>query len=134
MIDLPSRMFVERKIDRKREVDLNPFNGIKKKKEEITACRKYSGDYQLLSTLIEQANNTWSCTAIIRGWSCHAVNYSSKTSTRVLNPFDVFILIALFSHFEEDAHKKNWLWYSTVDFSQEKVNRHIKKPLFGLKR
>lgn len=51
----------------------------------------------------------------------------SKTSTRVLNPFDVFILIALFSHFEEDVHKKNWLWYSTVDFSQEKVNRLIKR-------
>lgn len=34
------------------------------------------------------------------------VNYSSKTSTGVLNPFDVFILIALFSHFEEDAQKK----------------------------
>lgn len=63
------------------------------------------------------------------------VNYSSKTSTGVLNPFDVFILIALFSHFEEDAQKKkNWLRYSTVDFSQEKANRHIKKKptLFGL--
>lgn len=23
--------------------------------------------------------------------------------------------------------KKNWLWYSTVDFSQEKVNRLIKR-------
>lgn len=34
MIDLPSRMFVERKIDRKREVDLNPFNGIRKKKKK----------------------------------------------------------------------------------------------------
>lgn len=52
----------------------------------------------------------------------------------------MFILIALFSHFEEDVHKRNWLWYSTVDFSQEKVNRLIKKKeeafldLYGKKR
>lgn len=48
----------------------------------------------------------------------------------------MFILIALFSHFEEDVHKKNWLWYSTVNFSQEKVNMQIdslkkrKKPFW----
>lgn len=52
----------------------------------------------------------------------------------------MFILIALFSHFEEDVHKRNWLWYSTVDFSQEKVNRLIKKKeeafldLYGKKK
>lgn len=43
MIDLPSHMFVEGKIDRKWEGDLNPLNGlIKIKKKKITACRKYS--------------------------------------------------------------------------------------------
>lgn len=43
MIDLPSHMFVEGKIDRKSEGDLNPLNGlIKIKKKKITACRKYS--------------------------------------------------------------------------------------------
>lgn len=52
----------------------------------------------------------------------------------------MFILIALFSHFEEDVHKRNWLWYSTVDFSQEKVNGLIKKKeeafldLYGKKK
>lgn len=40
----------------------------------------------------------------------------SKISIRVFNLFDVFILIVFFSYFEEDVYKKNWLWYSIVDF------------------
>lgn len=54
------------------------------------------------------------------------VNYSSKTSTGVLNPFDVFILIALFSHFEEDAQKKKKLakvQYSGL-FTRESKQTH----------
>lgn len=60
----------------------------------------------------------------------------SKTSTRVLNPFDVFILIALFSHFEEDVHKQKlaMVQYSRLFTRESKHADSLKKRrnLFGL--
>lgn len=53
----------------------------------------------------------------------------SKTSTRVLNPFDVFILIALFSHFEEDVHKQKlaMVQYSRLFTRESKHADSLKK-------